>query len=359
MRSTKRIAAFISAAAVAVTCITPEYIFTANAEDYSIELEIGVTEFPINYIEDDRYVFVRVYVHNNPGIESLSFVLEKDERLGDDIYGMMHEDYPFGHHLQIITDDDDNYVGYFSGFNDSYYYDTDGLLCSLGFQIPTDCKVGDFYDISFYPEEPCSQRLIEFYKDGERYDGGCFSYINGGILITEAMQPGGYIPPSEPENNETTPPPPPPVQTQPVQSQHNNNSNTNNNNNNNNNTADNSGSSSGNDSDSNSSDSNTNSDEKKTTTASTSTTKAVSTSSSKTTTSVSKTTSAASGTQTDTTSCETDTAAETTCTTTVSNPSSEKNKKSENKSGKKVLVISAIIIAAGAAAAFIIKKKSK
>lgn len=242
--------ALIQAAVLAVmvpVCINME---TVSAEDYCIELTMETMEIPINYIESNRIVYVPVNVNNNPGIESLSFVIEKDERITNDVYAVRYSDFPFGIELQSVSHKDDRYIGVQAGcgFGD-YYYDTNGFFCSLEVTLPQNYSIGDFYSINFYPDEVEGQRSFYFEKNNNKYGKECFSYVNGGIKIVEAVSYGNT--PELPTPTETETPvinnqPPqnqqetPQNNSQETQNQNNNNngnhSNSNNSSNNNNNT---------------------------------------------------------------------------------------------------------------------------
>lgn len=183
--------ALIQAAVLALMVPVMNNVQTVSAEDYCIELTIETLELPINYIEKDRVAYIPIKVSNNPGIDYLSFVVEKDERITEDAGAVSYPDFPFGVELQSMTNTNDRYIGVTAGYGfGDYYYDTDGLFCAIKVVLPENCSVGDYYSFNFYPDGAGSQRHMKFKKDGMEYGKECFSYVNGGIKIVDAVSYG-------------------------------------------------------------------------------------------------------------------------------------------------------------------------
>lgn len=180
--------ATLVSATLLLMAVSNDNILKVHSSDYNIELSIDTIEVPVNYVESDRRFCVPVRVINNPGIESLNFIVERDSRITANICPLRYNDYPFGTELGAVNILD-SITGVYGGYmiND-YYYDTDGVFCALEIYLPDHYEVGDFFTISFSSDSYDRLEDTSFFKDGTEYGIENFSFVNGGIRITEAKE---------------------------------------------------------------------------------------------------------------------------------------------------------------------------
>lgn len=221
----KNIICILSQAAVTATValsLCPEKISAEEPEElYNIALSIETVEVDINDIPENREIKVGVYIENNPGFLGLSFILEKDSRLGRTEHFMFERT---NRSLGITFHEfinNHNVTGIILSPNDleNLCYDN-GILISAKVLLPENVSVGDFYSLNFldYYEDEQTNRVPALARensfDAWRVNKDFSGFSNGGIRITgqmpEETQPTEpeIIQPSEPEIIETQPPQP-------------------------------------------------------------------------------------------------------------------------------------------------------
>lgn len=178
---------------------------TVYAEDYSIGIEMESQEIPVNFIEKDRAVYVPVKITGNPGITSLYFVFEYDEKFEDYMVAVTYGNNSFENEVMSYSNGNDNYVGIIGGYSENYYLDQDGIYCSLKLKLPENYAVGDCYTLRFLREDYDVGRCAKFTKDGETYGQDCFWYTDAEVRIVDAEMVG--IIPEETEPPKTPQPP--------------------------------------------------------------------------------------------------------------------------------------------------------
>ncbi len=182
--------ALIQAAVLAAMTPVMSNVQTVSADDYSIELTIEETEIPINYIESNRIVYVPISVNNNPGIDSLSFIIQRDNRITERITARQYDDFPFHGGVNTMYARDNIYAGVIAGFLHDAYYDYNGRYCYIEVTLPENYQIGDYYSLSFCTDDFSDLMQVQFEKDQQVYGKEFFKLNNGGIRIIDEVNYG-------------------------------------------------------------------------------------------------------------------------------------------------------------------------
>lgn len=211
---------------------------------YNVGLEIETFNIPINWVEPGDEVELRVKIKNNPGFTYLSFLVKRDENTHEYISAITNRNMvPYTVVTSYFLDDFSYAVVSTNQGSYGPYYDLDDTVCYLIVTLPETINIGDFYGVEFVPEYRVNEEEIGFYKDRVFYgQENITEYINGGIRIveerpiygyvgeeTEATQPEGTEPSTEPPVEQSpatqqTQPSVQPENTQPLVSEEVNNS---------------------------------------------------------------------------------------------------------------------------------------
>lgn len=134
------------------------------AGDYSIGIEMESQEIPINLIEKDRAVYVPVKINGNPGVTSLYFAFEYDEKFEEYMSAITYHNSEFEKELMSYSNGNDNYAGIIGGVSEDNYLDINGLYCALKLKLPEN-----------------------YAKDGEEYTQDCFWYTDASSSVRTNM----------------------------------------------------------------------------------------------------------------------------------------------------------------------------
>lgn len=195
-----------------------------------IWLKIQTKEIDIDDIPDDRIVDLDISIQNNPGIDIIGFLIEKDSRLEFseyDVFENVHKGIGGSSHRRFDNNENILYNEVIFGI---YANEDNGTFVKVKLKIPDNAQPGDFYSLklltSYEEVNPCIGLVSPESKIiyGSEYFGG---FEDAGIRITDntPMQPVQNDPESQLQRDQPS--------AQPVQDQNNGSSGQVNNNNNN------------------------------------------------------------------------------------------------------------------------------
>ncbi len=189
-----------------------EYV---DAAEYSIDIVVDTVEIDINDIPEDRCVKVGISLRNNPGMSSIFFPFQKDNRL-------LLDASSYEAKTEFLSEENlTNDIRFLSFYNenDNELIRDNEYFFYITFKLPENCFIGDYYyvnilnEYSFISETSGNSFLYTLGfrdKDLNRFSYDCFNVTNGGINIISVEQPQTEPPQTEPPQTE-------PPQTEPPQ----------------------------------------------------------------------------------------------------------------------------------------------
>ena len=189
-----------------------EYV---DAAEYSIDIVVDTVEIDINDIPEDRCVKVGISLRNNPGMSSVFFPFQKDNRL-------LLDASSYEAKTEFLSEENlTNDIRFLSFYNenDNELIRDNEYFFYITFKLPENCFIGDYYyvnilnEYSFISETSGNSFLYTLGfrdKDLNRFSYDCFNVTNGGINIIS-------VEPPQTEPPQTDPPQTEPPQTEPPQ----------------------------------------------------------------------------------------------------------------------------------------------
>ena len=199
-----------------------EYV---DAAEYSIDIVVDTVEIDINDIPEDRCVKVGISLRNNPGMSSVFFPFQKDNRL-------LLDASSYEAKTEFLSEENlTNDIRFLSFYNenDNELIRDNEYFFYITFKLPENCFIGDYYyvnilnEYSFISETSGNSFLYTLGfrdKDLNRFSYDCFNVTNGGINIISVEPPQTEPPQTDPPQTEppqTDPPQTEPPQTEPPQ----------------------------------------------------------------------------------------------------------------------------------------------
>lgn len=218
----KYIKQMICGIAVSASAFSALYIADAPdircEETYNVLLRAETVEIDINDIPENREVEVGIWIDNNPGFLTISYILEWNNKLS---YDPLLSFWCNLDELNISNSDFNNnpsavHIGQAYKDVNSLYYEN-GKISSIKLRVPDDIKIGDYYEVNFLGNYSDSRRECEtFFRKENSFDSyygpeNFAPFINGGIRIVGTESSPAPVPETPPQQAA----PPEPSQPQP------------------------------------------------------------------------------------------------------------------------------------------------
>lgn len=165
--------------------------------DGTVDVSIETKEININDIPADRKVSLAVNLDNDPGVDAICLLMCADGRLGIEEYNWFSSQLYSVNGIEHVSNPHIDFCETF--FKDNA--DNTGIIIYLTYIIPENCRVGDFYEISFSNETFSGDRISYGNTETGWHDG----FESFGQLTSGGIRIVGDPPAPEPPVQNDTP----------------------------------------------------------------------------------------------------------------------------------------------------------